>query len=448
MSNRYKVKFPNEVNNVVREVAYALNSSLLFIGLVGGCVRDTLLGLPINDYDIVICNDPAPNSPKWTIEKVCEKLPGSFIVGKSCPIIIYKGYEISVKNSIEEDAINRDFTVNAIYCKYLYGGGYEIMGVHHWQHDIENRILRINGNAEEIFTKDPIRILRALRLAAKCRLEIEKETYYEIFRLRHLLINADIHEDRLFNEFRKGFTCGHAYEFVKLLDEFELLEHFFPAVHALKNVDGGHYHNETVYHHVLGALKALDNTKLPFELKLAALYHDVGKQKWEITEDGKRRFSNHAVFGAELVESDLSRLKFPRGVKVYVKTIVYNHMRQMDGKKSISRLVHDLKRGKIPLKHFVYLRYSDNKGNHRTKTDFKEHWKRYRFCLQILNPKHVPSVKDLKINGRTLMMELKIEQGKIIGTILKILFEKVVAGELENKKKVLIEEAVKIHGTL
>lgn len=123
-------------------------------------------------------------------------------------------------------------------------------------------------------------------------------------------------------------------------------------------------------------------------------------------------------------------------------------MRQMDGKKSISRLVHDLKRGKIPLKHFVYLRYSDNKGNHRTKTDFKEHWKRYKFCLQILNPKHVPSVKDLKINGRTLMRELKIEQGKIIGTILKILFEKVVAGEIENKKKVLIEEAVKIHGTL
>ena len=448
MSSRYKVEFPKEVSNTVWEVAYALNNPTLFIGLVGGCVRDTMLGLPINDYDIVVCNNPTSNEPKLTIEEVCAKLPGSFIVGKNCPIIIYKGFEISVKDSVEEDALNRDFTINAIYCKHNFSARYEVMGVHHWQHDIENKILRINGDAEEIFTKDPLRILRGLRLVAKCRLEIEKETYYEIFRLRHLLINADIHEDRIFNELRKGFTCGRAYEFVKLLDEFELLEHFFPAVHALKNVDGGHYHNETVFHHVLGALKSLDNTKLPFELKLAALYHDVGKQKWEVTEDGKRRFSNHAAFGAELVERDLSRLKFPRGVKVYVKTIVYNHMRQMDGKKSISHLVHDLKRGKIPLKHFVYLRYSDNKGNHKTKTDFKEHWRRYKFCLQILNPKHIPSVKDLKIGGRILMRELKIEQGKNVGIILNTLFKKVTAGEIENKKKVLIEEAIKIYGAL
>lgn len=437
----YKLKISNTIKQLSRYIqsAFSSNGYNVNLYLVGGAVRDMLIERTPNDYDFVLTG--------VTIEEAHEILPDTFIVGKNYPVLILvhekEHYEISVAPSLKEDRLRRDYTINSLYYDLAADELLEDIGLQ----DLRNSILRC-VNPDYKFTDDPVRILRGLRMIATYKLEFDYETYYDMQRLRNLLFEQEIPPERIFTEMRKGFTCGNAFKFVQLLDEFELLEKYFPAVHALKGVDGGHYHNETVFNHVMSALKALDPIKLPFQLKLAALYHDVGKQKWEVLEDGRRRFSNHAAFGHDLVEGDLSRLKFPIGIKLYLKTMVYHHMQQIDGKKSIFKLARALKSAKIPIKDFFWLRYADKKGSHVRKTDFLEIKKSYKNCLKILNPKHEVSITDLKINGRQVMKTLGISQGKEVGIILRALFEKWCAGEIQNNKMLLLKEAQLIHAGL
>lgn len=425
-----------KLKEVMEKFSEVFTTSDIKFGVVGGAVRDYYWECEPSDYDLVIIGTD--------IGDVLEKLPDSFSYGNVCEVVNYEGFEIKVCQTFGADIASRDYTINSAYAFYTMAGDYELVAPHGID-DIKNKVLRFANDPEVLVKKDPIKILRGLRLTAKYNLQIEKETYYEIFRLRNHLINFDIPHSRVYTEMVKAFTSHHAYEFVRLLDEFELLEWYFPSVHALKGIDGGHYHNETVFSHVLGALKALDDTNLPFNLKLSALYHDVGKVKWEILPDGRRRFSNHNTFGEQLVECDLRRLNFPARVVTYAKTMVYNHMAQLDGKKSINKLMRALNKHKIPLKHFIYLRYADNKASHKNKSYFRDIWRRYRFCMKILNPKYIPTITDLAINGNDIMKCLNIPPSKKVGDILKTLFELWQDDKIENSRDKLID-AIKVIG--
>jgi hypothetical protein len=122
-------------------------------------------------------------------------------------------------------------------------------------------------------------------------------------------------------------------------------------------------------------------------------------------------------------------------------------MHQVDGKHSINRLVISLAGDKVPLKHFIWVRYADNMGSAVYKTDFMYYWKLYRKCLQVVRPKHVPSVKDLAINGHDLMKELNINPGPEIGFILNSLFDRLDSevAPLENTKSALLGAARDLH---
>lgn len=289
---------------------------------------------------------------------------------------------------------------------------------------------------DSLMETDPVSILTYLRLVASYDLNIPKETHFEIFKHKDKLKHVDFEE--LLPELTEGIITGCA-QFIELLDRYELLEHFFPAVHATKGIDGGHYHNETVYSHLLNALNALSDIDLPIEVYLAALYHDVGKVKYEILEDGRRRFTNHAVFSSELVERDLRRLKFDLGIICTAKSLCSLHMSYIGGKKSIFKLKNNLDENKIPLKNFFWLKYADSMGNNLRETNFMDFWKLYRQSLKILNEKPKSSIKDLEVNGRDLINIFNMSEGKEIGKVLRILFEKVQAGELINEREELLK---------
>jgi putative nucleotidyltransferase with HDIG domain len=200
----------------------------------------------------------------------------------------------------------------------------------------------------------------------------------------------------------------------------------------------------------LGALRALDKLKLPWYIKLAALYHDCGKSKWEISDEGKRRFTNHATFGAQLVEGDLRRLKFPEGIISIVKTLVCYHMSHMNDREDIH--IHSLRKVKakfdemnIPFKYFFWIRYADNMGSAVKLTDFKYYWKVYRLALKALNPPHIPSVKDLDINGYDIMNTFPEITGKGVGFILRKLFDLWSTGQIENEHSTLLNEAKNLY---
>lgn len=289
---------------------------------------------------------------------------------------------------------------------------------------------------DSLMETDPVSILTYLRLVASYDLTIPKETHFEIFKHKDKLKQVDFKE--VLPELTEGILQGCT-RFIELLDKYELLKHFFPAVYATKGIDGGHYHNETVYSHLLNALSVLSDIDLPIEVYLAALYHDVGKVKYEILEDGRRRFTNHAVFSSELVERDLRRLKFDLGIICTAKSLCSLHMSYIGGKKSIFKLKNNLDENNIPLKNFFWLKYADSMGNNLRETNFMDFWKLYRQSLKILNEKPNPSIKDLEVNGRDLINIFNMSEGKEIGKVLKILFEKVQTGELINEREGLLK---------
>lgn len=310
--------------------------------------------------------------------------------------------------------------------------------------ELENKI-------EPNYRANPRSILFTLLLyAVNGKLSLDDIHFYLFIRIRKLVTEKILRDKKTFEIIKAAFESKCAYNFIKLLEEVELLEIVFPSIYALIKVDGGHYHNETVYSHVLGALRALDRLKLPWYIKLAALYHDCGKSKWEISDEGKRRFTNHAPFGAQLVEGDLRRLKFPKGIISTVKTLVCYHMSHMNDKEQIH--IHCLRKIKakfdemnIPLKYFFWIRYADNMGSAMKKTNFMYYWRVYKLSLKALNPPHIPSVTDLEINGRDLMKEFPEIEGKCIGYILRKLFDYWQANQIENEHNTLLNEAKKLY---
>ena len=312
--------------------------------------------------------------------------------------------------------------------------------------------VEIENSAEKDYRANPRSILfTLLTYAMNGRSTLDDVHFYLFIRIRKLITEKVLKDEKTFDIIKAAFESKCAYNFVKLLEEVELLEIVFPSIYALIKVDGGHYHNETVYSHVMGALRALDKLNLPWYIKLATLYHDCGKSRWEISEEGRRRFTNHATFGAQLVEGDLRRLKFPIGIISTVKTLVCYHMSHMNDKEQIH--VHSLRKVKakfdevgIPFKYFFWVRYADNMGSAVKQTDFMYYWRVYKLSLKALNPPHIPSVKDLEVNGYDIMRNFGDHngggiEGKCIGYILRNLFELWQAGEIENNYKALILRA-------
>lgn len=451
MQIEFDKHIPNDVITKVQTLVDVLTNVYpdkdIQLGIVGGALRDIALGIKPSDWDLFIVG--------LTSNEVIQALTANtkweaFESGLNFSIVRWNHCEITVIESYDdlcEDRARRDLRINSLYLSYDGGSGWYLSTTTEINRDFEQGILSSDGDVDKKFAQDPIKILRVLRFAAKYHFQIDRDLHFDILRLRHLVKDKAIPKDRIFHELKKGFTCGNAYGFVRLLDEFELLEHFFPAVYALKGIDGGHYHNEQVFTHVMFALKALDPIDLPFEVKLAALYHDTGKYHWEIV-DGKRRFVGHDRLGKYAAKQDLNRLRFPEHIKRTVKALVWFHMHQVDGKKSTRKLAMGLGKFNVPLKYFFWVRYADNMGSAVYKTDFMYYWKLYRQALRYINPKHVPSVKDLVINGHTIMEKFGIKQGPIIGKALSILFNKVENEELENEESALLEELKRLLPTL
>lgn len=286
---------------------------------------------------------------------------------------------------------------------------------------------------------DPLVLLRKLLGEARGTYEIGFEEYYDIFRYRHNVTQRILRSKDGSDFLVDALNNKGASRFLRILDEFELLKVLFPAIYALKNVDGGHYHDEEVLTHVLGAYKALEGKNLPLYVKLASLYHDCGKNTFEKLPDGRTRFTNHAQKGAFIVIKELKELGLPNDVVCKTSVLVNWHMQQVDGGHSVRKLKKALDQADVPFKYFMWVRYSDNKGSMKAKTDFMYYWRLYRQCWRILRPKHIPSPKDLCISGNDLMRTFGKPAGPWIGIILKELFTKWQQGLIENNTRALLE---------
>lgn len=303
----------------------------------GGCVRDRLLGVPAKDYDVA--TDALP-------EDLLRLFPDAIQVGVQFGVVLVRqaGADVEVATfrtdhdyrdgrrpenvsftrSPEEDVQRRDFTINGILCDPVDGRYLDFVG---GRNDLEARIIRAIGNPDERFAEDKLRMLRAVRFAARLGFAIEAETLKSI--QRHAREIQQISMERIRDEISRILTEGGARRGFELLDETGLLQVILPEIKALQGVEQPpqHHPEGDVWTHTMIMLSKLENPALT--LALGTLLHDVGKPATFQRAPDRIRFNGHVEVGMKMAEAICQRLRYSRDQTEHAVTLVANHMRFM-----------------------------------------------------------------------------------------------------------------------
>jgi putative nucleotidyltransferase with HDIG domain len=304
---------------------------------VGGCVRDLLLGGRPKDYDVATGARP---------DQITALFPKSDLVGAHFGVILVhdSGAQVEVatfrsdhayvdgrhpvavgfETDPRQDVLRRDFTINALLLDPDTNQVLDFVG---GRDDLQRRIVRAIGDPETRFREDHLRLLRAVRFAARLDYRIDPATFDAIRRLHALILKVSA--ERIRDELVRILTEDGARRGFELLDETGLLSDILPEVAAMKGVaQPPEYHPEgDVWTHTLLLLEQLRNPSAT--LALGALLHDVGKPPtFRVAE--RIRFDGHVEKGVETAEAILTRLHFPNNQIRRVTALVANHMRFKD----------------------------------------------------------------------------------------------------------------------
>lgn len=322
---------------LARQIIEALHPAGFQGLLVGGCVRDLLLGVKPKDWDVA--TDATP-------EEVLRLFPGSNLVGAAFGVVLVREGDAQVEVATfrtdgeytdarrpeavhferdpRNDALRRDFTINALFLEPESG---EILDFVGGRADLDAGVIRAIGVPEARFREDHLRLLRAIRFAARLKFDIEAETWEAIRRLAPEV--KTVAAERVRDELTRILTEGGARRGFEMLDASGLLREVLPEVAAMHGVEQPpEWHPEgDVWVHTMLLLEQLDHPSAT--LAWAALLHDVGKPPTFRAAD-RIRFDGHAEVGTEIARKIMGRLRFSREDGEQVEQLVANHMKFKD----------------------------------------------------------------------------------------------------------------------
>lgn len=442
---------PKEIISIYKK----LESAGYEVYLVGGCVRNLVMNIPVKDWDLTTNATP---------EQVQKIFPDSFYdnsfgtvgvpleKGGACEITTYRTegkYEnarhptsVSWGKSLSEDVKRRDFTINTLALK-IQDSNHEIIDLEGGMEDIEKKHIRSVGDANQRFKEDALRMLRAVRLASQLSFDIEDDTFKAIGDNKELI--RKISGERIRDEFLKILSTDFAYEGVMLLDSLGILEIIFPELSKGKGVSQlrpGRHHRDDVFTHNVLSLKYCPSTNAL--VKFATLLHDVGKPDVASTdENGYVIFYNHEVVGSKIAKDICDRLHFSKKDREKVYTLIRWHMFTIDEHITDSAVRRFIRRvGVENVADMIDLRIGDRLGG---GTQFAESWRLKKFKERLSEQLNPPfSINDLAIDGNDIMRELNIPPGKEVGDILQTLFEEVDEDLSKNNKEFLMERISEI----
>jgi len=367
--------------------------------------------------------------------------------------------------TLEEDVTRRDFTINALVVGQNSDGHYELIDLVDGLLDFEKGLIRAVGDPDKRFSEDALRMMRAIRFAARLGFQIETNTLEAIGRKAHLL--EKISKERVRDEFIRILETTYPADGVQLLISTNLMEHFIPEVLEARGVAQGGHHKLSVLEHMIDGLR---NSSSPSGVvRLATFLHDVGKprsQRFKCRKCGKMyrklveemtscevcgylqptramiTFYGHEVVGAKMVTEIVERLKFNRKQMDKIITLVRWHMFAYQPEMTdaaIRRLIRKV--GKENISDMVLLRIADRKGSGSKTTSWRFMELQKRIGEQLFEPMEI---NDMAVNGRDVMDVLGVGPGPIIGKVLKELFDIVLEDTRKNTREFLIPEIKKI----
>lgn len=416
--------------------------------IVGGYVRDSLLGIEPSDCDFVTNLDYSKLLEifKDFSPKEIGKHFGIIQIiytGKSYEIAKYrkdigvpedrKKQEVEFTNNIMEDLKRRDFTINAI----AYDGK-NFRYVEGAEEDLKNKTLRFVGDPIARIKEDPLRIMRFIRFLATKNLK----SGFEIEKLKDYLYLLDkISMERIRDEFNKIILSKDIENALSILEKSGVLEYIIPEWRATIGFDQKNpHHYLTVDEHIKKVVSLCDED---LELRIAALLHDIGKpQTFTLDSEGKGHFYNHEIESAKIADSILKRMKYSTKISSSIKNLVLYHLNTFknSGRKYVKKLINEMGKDEV-LKLFKLMEF--DRIAHNPPHDFRSLNELKRLYNEIIEKEEAVSIKDLKISGKDII-ELGVSQGKEIGLVLKLIFERILEDSSLNERKILIKLAKEI----
>lgn len=444
----------HKIPEIVIEISNKLEKNGFEAFLVGGCVRDLILNREPKDWDLTtnakpdeilkIFPDSVYENDFGTVGVKTESEDPKLKIIEITPYRLESNYSdnrhpdnITFGDNLEEDLKRRDFTINAM----AYSVSQEtltdpFMG----QADIKSKTIRTVGEPKERFNEDALRILRAIRFSAELGFTINTDTLNPIVSCETLLNNVS--RERIKDEFTKIILSDNPMIGLVLCQKTNVLQHISVKLVEMVGVDQNKQaHKYDVWEHSLKALQHAADKKYSKEVRIAALFHDIGKPETKKTDSkGNTSFYNHEVVGAYVARETLKNLKFDKETTQKVFKLVRWHMFFSDTEQitlsAVRRVVRNI--GPDMIWELINLRICDRIGTGRPK---EEPYRLRKFKSMIEEVIRDPiSVSMLKIDGNILMKDFEIEAGPKIGNILHILLEEVLENPENNNYQYLSEK--------
>jgi tRNA nucleotidyltransferase (CCA-adding enzyme) len=447
--NKCTSTIPKDVLEVLRVIQSAKYEAYI----VGGCVRDLVMGYNPHDWDI--CTNCTPDKTKEILNNANIKVTtvgieyGTVVAMMNTQEIEVTTYRtdgqysnnrkpdsVTYVKDITEDLSRRDFTINAMAIDPINN---EFIDKFSGLEDINNKILRCIGNPNERFQEDALRILRALRFAIKYQFSIEEQTSKSMLCNRQLLDN--ISKERITNELLKILICKKDIRNY-FLEYSDIVFQIIPELKTCyKFNQNNKYHRHDIYEHMLNVTDSCKES-VDFILRLAALLHDIGKpEAYTVDSEGHGHFYGHPAISAQISEGIIDKrlVLTTKQKERALELIEYHDMYIANTKKSVKRALN--KHGIDFMKQWFILKQADiddhiilpGTGWAEMVTYAKE------WTDKIMADNECFSLKKLNINGNDIMKELNLRPGKQVGFVLNKLLDMVIDEQIENEKSELLK---------
>ncbi|RJQ28841.1 HD domain-containing protein [Candidatus Parcubacteria bacterium] len=461
-------KIPNEI----QRIAQKLEAHGFEAFLVGGCLRDMILGVDPKDWDVA--TNATPDEVQklfWDFDGRTKEDPATIYendfgtvgiktasedsVLKVIEVTTYRiegGYsdmrhpdDVQFAKTIEEDLSRRDFTVNAVAfdLREKKISSNNLVDPFGGLNDISKKIIRTVGEPNERFTEDALRLMRAVRFSAQLGFSIEEKTREAI--LFHAGLLEAIAKERIRDEFSKLIMTPRAAEGIITMEDTGLLQYVIPELREGIGCGQNKHHIYTVFDHNVRALNYAVEKDYSLEIRLGALLHDVGKPKTKRGDGIDSTFHGHEVVGAKMTAKIMDRLRFSKDIAERVIHLVRYHLFYYNvGEVSEAGVRRFISRVGIEMvDDLLKIREADRIGSGVPKA-FPYKLRHLQFMIEKV--RHDPvHPKMLKLNGTELMKLLNIKPSRRVGYILSILLEDVLENPKKNTKEYLEEKAKELH---
>lgn len=431
--------FPSELFDIAKELVSELRKEGHEAYCVGGCTRDTVMGIPPYEYDITTSATP---------EEVSRIFSHTVPVGVSFGVILvligHYRFEVATfrreesysdsrrpdivnySTSVGEDVIRRDFTINGMLYDPIeetvidYVGGMD---------DIERGIVRTIGDPRGRFNEDKLRLMRAVRFASRYGFQMEEETYGALESLAHEI--TVVSEERIRDEVVKIISQSNPGAGLRLLRETGILKHILPDVDAMAGVEQPpEFHPEgDVFVHtclVLDYIREHTGGATSPELAMGGLLHDVGKPPTFSVTD-RIRFNGHDKLGAEMAKRICRNLKFSNKQIELIYELVREHLKFKDvfrmKKSTLMRFI-----GMRNFEEHLVLHIADCQASHGSL-------EAYEFIMEKFEEFKDEEIKPAPLIGGKELIEMGYEPGPLFSEILSFVEEAQLEGEITSKKE-------------